>query len=146
MSRLKLALAATCVVALAVVMTAGRQPEAKPCEIQGTWRLVASTWGGDNLYTPSLTTTLLYNDTHWVSIAQETDKPGSDPILSVGGTYRIVGDTLHSVRTFGTRGDELQWGGSPCPVDGDVLRFKGAWLENETVQTYERLAPEVRAP
>ena len=85
---------------------------------------------------------MLYNDTHWVSIAQETDNPGSDPIMAVGGAYRIVGDTLHHVRTFGTRGDENQWGGGPCRVDGDTLRFKGTWLEQETVQTYERVTAE----
>ena len=145
MSRLRLAVAATGAVALAVlVMTAGKQPEANPCEVNGTWRLVENLWGDDSLYTPGLTTTLLYNDTHWVSIAQETDSPGSDPILAVGGVYSVVGDTLHGARTFGVRGSEPQWSATPCETDGDVLRFRGTWEGLPTEQTYERVVPDDR--
>jgi len=143
MSRLRLAAFATCIVAAAaVVTTAGRQPEPKPCEVQGTWKLVAYTWGDNDRYTAALTQTLLYNDTHWVSIAQETNSPGSDPILAVGGAYSVVGDSLHQVRTFGVRGEEPQWNAVWCETDGDVLRFKSTEQGLETVQMYERVAPE----
>ena len=88
-----------------------------------TWRLVAYTWGDTDRYTTALTQTLLYNDTHWVSIAQETGSPGSDPILAVGGVYSVVGDSLHQVPTFGVRGDDPQWNAVWCETDGHILRF-----------------------
>ena len=126
-----------------VAVGADAQPASPTCEISGTWKMVDYQWQGFARPIGGVQNLLFFNETHWVQVSEFSADMADEPtMLSVGGVYAVVGDSLYQMSTLGDPTGERPSATFWCRTDGDRLQLNSRARDELYEYTYERMTPE----